>query len=296
VNEGKTEADVRYEGAFLWHLGVQRFPTPQPLRTSSGEAFAAVPVAGHERLITVFPWTPGEEAQDGAIAPGHAGHLGEVLARLHLAGRGFGQRLDGIYTFERIAARVEGLRARAADLPAIVAEVLPVLDEEIAFLRAERPRGAALPVGNIHGDVFPDNVLWEGERIVAVLDFEQASRGRLAYDLAVTLLAWCWEAPGRLSLPLGWALASGYQKVRPLDDEERARTWVEARTAALRFAVTRITDIFLPSLGTAGGEGRVEPRPGKDFRDYVARIQHLRAIGPEGLAPMLDERPPLRAV
>src|SRR5579883_2374489 len=61
VNEGKREADVRYEGALLWHLGARRFPTPQPLRTVAGEPFVALEVAGARKLITVFPWTAGRE-------------------------------------------------------------------------------------------------------------------------------------------------------------------------------------------------------------------------------------------
>ena len=39
INEGKSEADVRYEAALLWHLGLRRFPTPQPLRRVDGVPF-----------------------------------------------------------------------------------------------------------------------------------------------------------------------------------------------------------------------------------------------------------------
>ena len=48
----------------------------------------------------------------------------------------------------------------------------------------------------IHGDLFRDNVLWAGGEVAAILDFEQASGGSLAYDLAVCINDWCCTADG----------------------------------------------------------------------------------------------------
>ena len=52
----------------------------------------------------------------------------------------------------------------------------------------------------IHGDLFRDNVLWDGDRISAILDFEQASGGSLVYDLAVCINDWCWTIFPRFDL------------------------------------------------------------------------------------------------
>ena len=49
--------------------------------------------------------------------------------------------------------------------------------------------------------------------------------------------------------------------------------WAQTRRAAHRFAVTRVTDVYL-----AGGRD-----PDKDFRRYVARLEAWRAMGPDGL-------------
>lgn len=294
VNQGKREADLDYEGALLWHLGRRRFPTPPPLRLPSGKAW----LRDGEHLITVFPWWPGAELPEGTLTVEQAGRVGECLGRLHRDAVDFPLRRAGIYTFEHIVERVEGFRGRAVEVPEL-AEVLPALDEEIAFQRAFASVRSSLPQGTIHGDLFPDNTLWVGERATAVasaiIDFEQASRGRFAYDLAVTLLAWCWSSQAsapRLVEGLAWALVSGYQRARPLSPAERDALWTEARLAAFRFTVTRITDVFLPSLPPLSQPAR----PGKDFHDYLARLRFLRMAGPDALGPILDERPPLRAV
>lgn len=266
VNEGKREADVRYEAALLWHLGARRFPTPQPLRRSDGRAYAM----HGSKCVTSFPWAAGESIADDRITVEHAGRIGWLLGQLHRATEGFRERRDGIYTFERIVARIDAVRGDPR-----IAGALPILDEEVAWLRDHR--GHSLREGTIHGDLFPDNVLWSGTEVSALLDFEQASRGRLAYDLAVTLLAWCWTGDD-LDPSRARALSSAYRRARPLDEDERDGFYAEARFAALRFTVTRITDVFLPGL----------ERAGKDFRDYLARLLRLRELGEDAARSLLD--------
>ncbi len=262
INEGKTEADVRYEAALLWHLGARRFPTPQPLRRSDGRAW----VMHDGKWVTVFPWVAGVTVDEGRVTVAQAERVGATLAQLHRVAGDFRERRDGIYTFERIARRVDGFRGdpRAAQL-------VPLLDDEIGWLRANR--APSLPSGTIHGDLFPDNVLWRGDALAAVLDFEQASHGRFAYDLAVTLLAWCWNGAD-LDAARTRALVAAYAAARRIDESEYAALYAEARLAAFRFTVTRVTDVWLPGAD----------RPGKDYRDYLARLERLRELDPVRLS------------
>ena len=125
-------------------------------------------------------------------------------------------------------------------------------------------------MGLIHGDLFVDNVLFlpTGEALSALLDFEQASWGRLAYDLAVTVLAFGF---GRDDFrpEITRALIDAYVASRPPSAEERAAFGAELRFAACRFAVTRITDVHLKQ-----GAGAA---PGKRFQRYLARLASVRA-------------------
>ena len=262
VNEDKSEADVRYEAELLWHLGVRGFPTPQPLRRGDGTPFVT-----HEgKPVTVFPWVADAHHVDGEdITPAHAAAVGGLLALLHKSAIDFPHKRDGIYTFAHIARRVERMRGEPR-----VASVLPMLDEEIDFLRGERAE--SLPSGTIHGDLFPDNVLWRGSTVAAALDFEQASFGRFAYDVAVAMLAWCWSGAD-LDDARAHAMVAAYQTVRPLEAVEREAFLVETRAAALRFAVTRLTDVHLSPHPAADHDG-------KDYRDYLARLERLRASLP----------------
>jgi homoserine kinase type II len=79
-------------------------------------------------------------------------------------------------------------------------------------------RDSSLPRALIHGDLFRDNVLWNGAEIAALLDFESASDGVLAYDLMVTVLAWCFG--DALDVSLARAMVAGYAEVRALSRAE----------------------------------------------------------------------------
>jgi homoserine kinase type II len=118
--------------------------------------------------------------------------------------------------------------------------------------------------GIIHGDLFRDNVLWADDRISAILDFEQASGGSLAYDLAVCINDWCWSGAPRIDLAV--SLIAGYEQVRPLTEGDRVALPIELRASAARFTITRITDVYLAKV----------TNPEKDFRDFLARSEAWR--------------------
>jgi homoserine kinase type II len=266
VNEGKTLDEVAYEAELLAHLAAHGVPSPLPMAARDGRRFGEV--AG--KLVTLFPWVAGAHAEPPS--PAQARALGAALARLHLAGADFPRRRESRYTRARIQERAGALAARA-DLPPPLA---PVVARLCAALRA-LPR-AEVPRGVIHGDLFPDNVLWDGER-PTLLDFEQASDGDLVYDLAVCLLSWCWD--GDLVRETAAAMVAGYRSTRRLEPSEEAGLFDACRFAALRFTVTRLTDVELdPRVGD-------ELRRVKDWRDFERRSARLEELGPEGLRSLV---------
>ena len=129
-------------------------------------------------------------------------------------------------------------------------------------------RTPVLPTGLIHGDLFIDNVLYdEGGALSALIDFEQASWGRFAYDLAVTTLAFGY---GRDDFrpEIVRALVEAYAAVRRPTPAEAAGFGAELRFVACRFAVTRITDVHLKQ-----GAGAA---PGKRYQRYLARLASVQ--------------------
>jgi len=48
-----------------------------------------------------------------------------------------------------------------------------------------------LPMGLIHADIFPDNTLYDGNKLLGIIDFEEACRDELLFDLAMTINGFC---------------------------------------------------------------------------------------------------------
>jgi homoserine kinase type II len=257
INEGKAEEDVAWEARLVDELSRRGVTTPPPRLTRDGRPYA--PLASAGKWVSVFPWRAGRHVAADEVTQGVARKLGAALAQLHLAGLEFpaAWRRGSIYDHDHLAARFARF-AKAGD--PILAPAIEILGEELAAAAMASEIRTRATQGIIHGDLFRDNVLWDGDTLVAILDFEQASGGSLAYDLAVCINDWCWWG-GAPRIALAAALIAGYESVRPLAASDREALPIEVRAAAARFTITRITDVYL---------ARVE-NPEKDFRAFLAR-------------------------
>jgi homoserine kinase type II len=258
INEGKSLDDVGREAAIVAHLAARGVPTPPPRTAPSGQPF----VLWKDQIVSLFPWVPGRTLERAELTPTHAAAAGAALARLHLAGADFADHRPGRYEPDEIDRRLAHIASLGRP------ELMPaqaILTAELGALAAER--AGDLPLGVIHGDLFIDNVLYLDDQLAALLDFEQASWGRLAYDLAVTVLAFGF---GRDDFrpDVTRALLDAYAAVRPPTLPERAAFGAELRFAACRFAVTRITDVHLKQ-----GAGAA---PGKRYQRYLARLASVQ--------------------
>lgn len=267
--EQQESEGVAYEWLLLSHLEARGVPLPSRVE---GPPAGQLRVAG--RPVAVFRRIEGEDLCQARVDVGRARAVGAVLAQASRAGQDFTPVREGRFRLADMQALLEAaqdagraeLVAPLARLRALAAELGPVLAGALG----------ALPRGVIHGDLFRDNVLWRDASIVAVLDWESASDGVLVYDLAVTLLAWC--CSDRLDWQLARAMVDGYRSVRQLSPAEWTGLWWTMRLACLRFATTRISDVFLK-----GGY----PPGYKDYRRFLQRLDAVEALTPEELAVTL---------
>jgi len=189
----------------------------------------------------------------------HCREAGESLAALHLAGSGFPIHRDNDLGQAAWMALFAPLRDVADGLkPGLAATI----EADLSLLAAGWPTN--LPHGVIHADYFPDNVFFQGGRFAAAFDFYFACNDALAYDVAVALNAWCFEPDGSFNITSARALLSGYERLRPLSDAERAALPILAHGAAMRFFLTRLHD-----WGTTPAGALVRP---KDPLEYERKL------------------------
>jgi homoserine kinase type II len=282
IYEEQDAAGAESEVRLLDHLGARGVVTPRPRARRDGKFLDST----RGKPVALFPWVAGESVCQAMVIPALARHVGEELARMHIAGRDFPERRSGRF---QVKDMIERTRLIARSQVPELAAMAPRLASELE--RWAQKRDPSLPSGVIHGDLFRDQVLWSSAlngasaggtprdlRISALLDFESASDGSFAYDIMVTALAWCYGAD--LDLDLLRAMIAGYQAVRPLEPIEKRALALEGRLAALRFTTTRITDFAMRQ-----GIGE---RVTRDWRRFWARFEKMDSFGDQRLADLCE--------
>lgn len=229
-----------------------------PLRKMDGGLYCL----HNNKPFAVYRRLSGEVSCQARVNAARCFAVGRSLAQVHVADlRGLALN-PSRFGFEQIAERLE--RVRASQREDLVAAVERLTSDSQRIFAA---RDSGLPLGLIHGDLFRDNVLLNGNEVSGLLDFESASLGPYVYDLMVAVLAWCYGA--EFDVDLVRAMISGYETMRPLSKRERDALVTEGCVACIRFATTRLTDFSL----------RVPPGdvPGRDYGRFFARQDALES-------------------
>ncbi|SIR16323.1 MULTISPECIES: homoserine kinase [Acidiphilium] len=224
-------AELPWFLGLMEHLAAKSLPCPLPVRARDGRNLN--PLAGRIAAITTF--LPGIWPRRPTAA--HCAPLGAALARLHVAGADYqAERVNALGPagwrplLERCGDSADRVEPGLGD--ALAASLDGILDQW--------PQ--SLPRGQIHADLFPDNVFFLDGAISGLIDFYFAATDFFAYDIAVCLNAWCFEADLSFNITKSHALLRGYQSVRPLGAKEGAALPVLSAGAAMRFLLTRLYD------------------------------------------------------
>ncbi len=231
--------DLPFFLALMEHVAQRGVVCPLPVRGRSGSALGRL--AGRPAAIITF--------LDGVSVkrPGteHCAGVGEALGRLHRATADFAGTRANALSVKGWRPLIEAVGRDAERIaPGLIDDVMA----ELGVLEASWPHD--LPAGVIHADLFPNNVLYVGSEVSGLIDFYFAANDAYAYDLAIMIAAWCFEADHlSLNVTKARALIEGYERVRALDAAERAALPLLARGATLRFLATRLYDAFNTPAG-----------------------------------------------
>jgi homoserine kinase type II len=271
LDEVKSEMEVKRELDLLLFLRKHGFPCPQLIVDRKGRQYREL----GGKCLSVYKYVDGHTRAAQTLTLGQIENAGRVLADLHVIGKAYKKGIDNRFSFERVADVYQEVRDR---LPTYFKRIMRTLDEEVAYL--EHYLECKLPKGIIHGDVFLDTVMFRGEKVVAVLDFEAASRGKYIFDLATAVNAFCFDGE-RYDLKRFEALIGGYESLRTLSLAEWDAFPNELRFSALRFTVTRLHDFFLHPVVDES------QRVSKDFREFYERLRILRRETEGGMEGLL---------
>lgn len=271
IDEVKSEIEVKREQDLLSFLRKHGFPCPIPLSDRNNRHYRDL----NGRALSVYRHVDGRTIDPEYITPGQLENVGRVLADLHLIGKAYKKGIENRLGFERVAEIYFDVRSR---LPHYFKKITRTLDDEVEYLHHYLE--SKLPKGIIHGDLFGDNIMFKGDKVVAVLDFEAACRGKFIFDLATVVNTFCFEAANGYSLKKFEMLIGGYEALRTLSLAEWDAFPNELRFAAFRFCVTRLRDFFLNPIDE-------RQRINKDFQDFYDRLRILRREREGGMEALL---------
>lgn len=239
IFEKNNVEDLPYFVHLMAHLAAHGVPCPTPIADKNGIALHAL--KGKPALMVSC-------LQGKDVATPNLAQVREValtLAKLHLAGE----------SFKQVSHNQRGQNWFMATTQKVLAKLNPqeqaLLQSELSFQQALDT--SQLPHGVIHGDLFRDNVLFDGDALGGFIDFYYACNDVLIYDVAIALNEWCLHHNGadlgNIDDEKVDAFLSAYQSVRPFTAAEKTVWPSLLRRAALRFWLSRLYDFYFPIEG-----------------------------------------------
>jgi homoserine kinase type II len=219
------------------HLALRGIPVPDPQANAQGDILHTVcgkPAAVVNRLRGRSSWRPGQ-----CTAPA----VGDMLARMHLAGRDYDRSSPTCAAWPGGTTRCPWYCPPDCGAGSAFAgrAGLPEPHWRQPGLRRPAPRpGACRPVPrqrDVRGRA--------ADRLLSTSTF--AGVDTFLFDLAVCMNDWCIDLPtGAHNGERASALLQAYEAVRPLTAAERSLLPAMARAGALRFWISRLWDWHLP--------------------------------------------------
>ena len=121
--------------------------------------------------------------------------------------------------------------------------------------------------------VFQDNVFFINNQFSGLIDFYFACNDFLAYDIALTINAWCFDNQNNFVQQRFKSFIKGYQNHRSLTDKEKSSLSILLRGAAIRILLTRLYDQLFHQEGAFVKL--------KDPQEYLKILQFHQGINVE---------------
>ena len=266
----KTELEFKREHDLVLFLRKQGFPCRAPLADRRGRCFQE----WSGKQLSVYRRIDGRELSSDSISANQLENIGRVAADLHLVTKAYKKGGENHFSFDRVAELYESVRGR---LPSYMRKIVRTLDEELDYL--ENYLEMKLPRGTIHGAIRPASILVKGEKVVALLNFDIAGKGKFILDLATAVNSLCF-LDGQYDLKRFEGLIAGYESLRTLSLAEWDAFPNELRFSAFRYTIVRLNDFFVSSAAA-------RQQINKDVQDFYERLLILRREKDGGMESML---------
>jgi len=202
----KSEKDILYETKILGLLARTNFPAAYPIpKKDSGYVCRY-----NSHRITFYTFIEGAEPD---VNTATVREIAKAVAVIN-------SYVDWKEVEKENAITIELCRELILKFPTAPHQYPDIFDfftKETDYLY--EPLKEVIPAGLVHGDIFPDNTIFDGGRLVAIIDFEEVCTDNLLFDVGVTINGFCFVG-NRLQRDLLGTFLDNYNSVRPISTRE----------------------------------------------------------------------------
>lgn len=220
------------------HLIKKKFSCPRPIADKKGKSINIL----NKKSCILISFLNG--IKTNIVLNKHCEQVGEILSTLHQYTSDFKEKRSNGMMYENWYNIF--LKCKSVNISK--KNIINLIEKELSFLKNNWPTD--LPKGIVHADVFQDNVFFIDNKFSGLIDFYFSCYDFLAYDIALTINAWCFNQHGKLDKNKLKYFIKGYEFKRKLNYKEKKDLNILLRGASIRILLTRLHDQLFHTEGT----------------------------------------------
>jgi len=259
VNEAELKNEIRIFQNFAAEKSKLDFCFPTPLKTKNNKLY----IRFRNRFAQVFTEVPGRSIYKALSTP-QVKTIGMKLTQLH--------KIKANPTLKPHPFNLKGMKKVFKQISAITKKKKPDLHKFISNtlheLDVTQPNLKKHVL--IHGDLFPENILWNGNRFSGMIDFECAGLGEPMFDISVCLHSFCHNEKS-FDQKKVTSFIKGYSSIRKITKQEQKHFIYYMKLTSLRFMLTRLRNSEFLKVKT-------NAKHYKNYREYLIRFNEINRL------------------
>ena len=215
------------------HLAKKKFKCPTPIKNKKGSNMGKI----NGKTCVLISFLDGEKKNN--ITENICNEVGEVLSKLHNETKDFNETRENSMNYNQWEVIFSKCKLSSSGA---YSYLMPIIEKELSYLKNNWPKN--LPKGIIHADVFKDNVFFKNNKFSGLIDFYFSCNDYLAYDIALTINAWCFDKKIKFEINKFQSMINGYEINRKLESDEKKNLSILSRGASIRILLTRLHDML----------------------------------------------------
>lgn len=173
----RIKQDYDFEFAFQNYLRRHAIPIPMPYLCKNNQPYATLDVGGAQLQLTLYEFVTGQTVTDPSVAQVQA--VGTLLGKLHRLAATCHISYDRLEHVDALSW-LEDASIKPTANDDLTQKAYVLYQEHAKYVKENLPAFTEVP---LHNDIHFGNLLFDGDRIVAVLDFDESHKHYIPLEL-----------------------------------------------------------------------------------------------------------------